>query len=191
MTRPEYFELSFQPGESYGNADPRSASTGLRIECTDGPVAILKGRIDRVDVVEEDGKKYGVVIDYKIGNVNRSIKFEDGLDLQVPLYMYALEQIFDIKPAGGFYYGIKSIRKRGIYNKELKEKITAELKDKRTLNDTVNNDGRSEEEVRNVISSTVEKVKEYISNIHQGDISFGVEHIGKCDWCPYKGICRK
>ena len=105
--------------------------------------------------------------------------------------MRALDEIFDIKPAGGFYYGIKSIRKRGIFNDGFKEKIATEIKDKRNVRDTFDGDGKSEEELRTVIAITVDKVKEYIRSIHRGDISFGEERMGKCNWCPYENICRK
>lgn len=52
--------------------------------------AVVKGKIDRVDVARDDGKAAGVV-DYKIGGV-RSKKYFDYTNLQLPLYLRAFSE---------------------------------------------------------------------------------------------------
>ena len=52
--------------------------------------AVVKGKIDRVDVARDDGKAAGVV-DYKIGGV-RSKKYFDYKNLQLPLYLRAFSE---------------------------------------------------------------------------------------------------
>jgi ATP-dependent helicase/nuclease subunit B len=189
-TTPARFELSFRPGSRSRGADPTSVTEGLALDCGENVRAILTGRIDRVDTLEQDGSTYGVVIDYKMGTVAGPISFEDGVDLQVPVYLYALDTLFDIRPAGGFYYYIKSIRKRGIYDKEFRNLISAKIKGKRTATDTYPNDGKTKEECRETIERSIDAVRTYVRSIHEGDISFGDTGGRDCDWCPYKDICR-
>lgn len=76
---------------------------------------VSAGRIDRVDVYEENGKRYLRIIDYKSGDTG--FQFEEtyyGLQLQLLLYM---EQAIllekkknrncEIVPAGAFYYNLR------------------------------------------------------------------------------------
>jgi len=57
----------------------------------DGKKIILRGKIDRVDCAEIDGKCVAVVFDYKRSSKSFSwSKFYHGLDMQLPIYMLAL-----------------------------------------------------------------------------------------------------
>jgi ATP-dependent helicase/nuclease subunit B len=77
---------------------------GLQISLEDGRLLELAGKIDRVDVMERDGKRYVKILDYKSG----ATKFDReevalGLQLQLPLYLEAaLEE--DTVPGGFFYF---------------------------------------------------------------------------------------
>ena len=125
-----------------------------------------------------------------MGSVAGALKFDDAVDLQVPVYLHALDTLFDIRPAGGFYYYIKSIRKRGIYDKQFGNLISAKIKGKQTATDTYPTDGKTEEEFRETIERTIDAVTKYVRSIHDGVISFGDTRVSNCDWCPYKDICR-
>ncbi len=60
----------------------------------------VTGSIDRVDIMEKDGKKYLRVIDYKTGQKDFKLsELFEGLNIQMMLYMMALEK------NGGDYYG--------------------------------------------------------------------------------------
>ena len=74
----------------------------------------LRGRIDRVDTYEADGKLYVKVIDYKSGKTSFDLlALYHGLQLQLVIYLNAAVEILkkkhpneEIVPAGVFYYHI-------------------------------------------------------------------------------------
>lgn len=74
----------------------------------------LRGRIDRVDTYESDGKLYVKVIDYKSGKTSFDLlALYHGLQLQLVVYLNAAVEILkkkhpaeEIVPAGVFYYHI-------------------------------------------------------------------------------------
>lgn len=82
--------------------------------CGDGTEVELRGKIDRVDAFEGDGKLYLRVIDYKTGDKTFDRKnIPLGLDLQMLLYLFSVwengEKRYgrEIVPAGVLYAGIK------------------------------------------------------------------------------------
>ncbi len=63
------------------------------IELPDGGSIEIKGAVDRVDVYEENGKKYIRVVDYKSGNKQFSLSdILYGLNLQMFIYLFTLAQ---------------------------------------------------------------------------------------------------
>ena len=78
-------------------------------------VAVGGGRIDRVDILKEDGTVYVKVIDYKTGNTSFDlVSIYHGLQMQLVVYMDAVLEVekkvhrdHQVKPAGIFYYNIK------------------------------------------------------------------------------------
>ncbi|MEG1743099.1 MAG: PD-(D/E)XK nuclease family protein, partial [Clostridia bacterium] len=66
---------------------------------------ILRGTIDRIDILEKNGKKYIRVVDYKTGAKVYSKKaVENGLDLQMFLYLFAVcNSMENSVPAGVLY----------------------------------------------------------------------------------------
>ena len=63
----------------------------------------LSGVVDRVDVSGE----YFRVVDYKSGEISRSLKkVYHGVELQLFIYLIAIEAMFGLVPAGGFYFPI-------------------------------------------------------------------------------------
>ena len=80
---------------------------GLSLE-TDAGTANIKGRIDRIDT---DGEYY-LVTDYKMKNTPVKKDIENGLDLQVPLYLLAVEKFLG-KPLGGGYFSIEKAERAG------------------------------------------------------------------------------
>ena len=73
------------------------------------------GRIDRVDVLEEDNRVLIKVIDYKTGNTSFDlVALYYGLQLQLMIYLDAAVQVEkkkypgkEVEPAGIFYYNVK------------------------------------------------------------------------------------
>lgn len=73
-----------------------------------GMTLCLNGKVDRVDLTEQDGQRYLRVVDYKTGEKRFSLgDIYYGLNLQMLLYLFALEddaaEYADAKPAGVLY----------------------------------------------------------------------------------------
>lgn len=97
------------------------------------------GRIDRLDILEDENKVYLKVIDYKSGNTSFDLTaLYYGLQLQLMIYLNAALEIEEkkhpekeIEPAGIFYYNIKDpmISEELETDREaVQEKILKELK---------------------------------------------------------------
>src|SRR5207253_3613519 len=91
--RPAYFELAF--GRASQASDPGSKTDYLKLERT-GPsapeTALVQGQIDRVDVNERE--RVAVAYDYKLSQGARLDDIETGRQVQIPIYLAALEQLF-------------------------------------------------------------------------------------------------
>ncbi|MGP1570096.1 MAG: PD-(D/E)XK nuclease family protein [Eubacteriales bacterium] len=87
----------------FGN---RQNATFPAISISGEPPIIIEGKIDRVDLLDVDGKKYCKIIDYKSGIT----KFDKddiiaGFQLQLAIYLTAASNgLKDTKPAGMFYF---------------------------------------------------------------------------------------
>lgn len=98
--RPAAVELSF---------GTRGALPPLVLPLEDGRRAIVRGRIDRIDVAESSGKRYVRIIDYKSSRHGfRLDGLVHGLDLQLALYLAALYraasgELGPVEPAGCLY----------------------------------------------------------------------------------------
>lgn len=76
--------------------------------------SINGGRIDRVDTVEEAGKVYVKIIDYKTGNMSFDLlELYHGLQMQLVVYMNSALEVQrqkhpdkEVEPAGIFYYHV-------------------------------------------------------------------------------------
>ena len=107
----------------------------------------LQGRIDRIDVCEEQDRVYVKVIDYKSGSTGFDlVAMYYGLQLQLVVYLDAAMEIErrlhpdkEIIPAGIFYYQIKDpmLEKE---TAQTPEQIWAKMKRQLRLNGLVNED---------------------------------------------------
>lgn len=85
---PEAFELPI---------GPRQEQPGLSVPLPDGHTAFLTGKIDRVDTMQTDSRRWLRVVDYKTGGKDFSLdSVFYGLDAQMLLYLFSL-----CPPAGG------------------------------------------------------------------------------------------
>ena len=125
---PDGYEISF--GEATGLHTSNIALSDL------GSMR-LRGKIDRVDLCEEEDKLYVKVIDYKTGEKAFDLgELCYGLQMQLVVYMNAALEIQQKKhpekkviPAGLFYYQMKDpmVAKPGV-NEDLNEVILKELR---------------------------------------------------------------
>lgn len=118
--RPRYNELAFG-GRSLANGerDPASVPTtfDLAVPTSAGERLVrFTGSVDRLDVLERDGQTLGIAVDYKTGKTSRyyADAMLGGTELQLRLYLLALEQIWGITPAGALYVGFGDGVRRGV-----------------------------------------------------------------------------
>lgn len=127
---PAGYEVSFENG---GNYPP------IVVEIENGRKVVLTGRIDRIDMLEKDGKTYIRIIDYKSGN--KIFKLSDvyyGLEIQLLLYLDAIMEYEgeNILPAGALYLRMDDpvIRnKKDMTDEEIREEILKSFKMKGLL----------------------------------------------------------
>lgn len=90
---------SFRPYKSelgFGHAPDASESLGpFELAMPNGQVLSFDGKIDRLDLAEIDGRKVALILDYKRTRSGASFdwcKFYHGLDVQLAIYMLAVQQ---------------------------------------------------------------------------------------------------
>lgn len=134
---PESFEVSFDFPEHLN---------AVHFQLSEEEKMHLKGRIDRIDTLNQGDKLYVKVIDYKSGNTTfQLLNIYYGLQLQLVVYMNAALEMMEkrhpgkeVVPAGVFYYHVKDpvVETQGeLSEEELKKKIFGELKLNGVLSD--------------------------------------------------------
>ncbi len=109
----------------------------IEIELPDGGKVYIEGKVDRVDLLEQDGKSYIRVVDYKTGA--KDFKLHDvlfGLNMQMLIYLLALwqkggERYGDVVPAGVLYVPVRNRVvnvSRGADEKEIEKERAKGLK---------------------------------------------------------------
>lgn len=135
---PAGFEVSFS------SIDDLKA---MKISLSEEEAIHLKGRIDRVDLYEDQEHVYVKIIDYKSGSTRFDLAaLYCGLQLQLVVYMDAVTEMEQRKnpdrkvvPAGIFYYNIKDPmveKQTGLTGEEIEVRILEQLK----MNGLVNSD---------------------------------------------------
>lgn len=99
-----------------GDFEPEAfeVDVSTRIPLKDGEAVNLRGRIDRMDVFEDEDKIYVKIMDYKSGSTSFDLALlYHGLQLQLVVYMDAALKLQESRhpgkqavPAGIFYYHI-------------------------------------------------------------------------------------
>lgn len=159
---------------------------------------ILKGFIDKVMFTKIEGVNYAVVVDYKTGSKKMSLNnINDGLNLQLPIYMYLLKEknIIDKVQFAGFYLQYIISKEdnidSGFSHDDLLRLEGYSIMDHLVLAKLdpdylyssyikglrVKNDGTfykyskvfDEKKIEEILNITDIKVKEAINNIHNGD----------------------
>jgi len=183
---PKYFEVAF--GSKVGSkrkTDPQLASEE---PITAGQVQ-LRGKVDRVDV----GENLLTIVDYKTGTRLAGRKEIDlGMSLQLPMYLYAIEQMLagdgsgPVKFAAGVYYKMKSPveAKLGIGNAEYRG--DAFESSTRSANLVA-----SESELKQVIDRAIGYVNLYVDGIARGEFPVAPKDpVEVCRYCNFQTICR-
>jgi ATP-dependent helicase/nuclease subunit B len=174
---PEFFEAGF------GRLKEERDQKIMIDELTAGEIKV-RGKIDRIDI-NPDEKNYKV-FDYKTGK-SRLNKQDiiTGLQLQLPLYLYAAKEIIkselneSYKPAGAAIYSLK-------YNSDDFGRKELKLGSKTP-------DEEITEKYEELINICLDAVNKYVNGISNGD--FRLTQLEKreekaCRFCGFKAICR-
>ena len=159
---PEHLELEFEP----------VAIDGVNV----------RGRIDRVDV--HDG--HALVRDYKRGksvDTYKAASWEDKNRFQAALYMLAVEQVLELRPAGGVYdpLGGDDRRARGLLASELSSELGS---------DFVANDLLAPDAFEARLAWARERIADTAERMRGGRLCANPD---SCAWnggCAYPSICR-
>ncbi|HXM48727.1 MAG TPA: PD-(D/E)XK nuclease family protein, partial [Pyrinomonadaceae bacterium] len=181
--RPAYFELAF--GRASQASDPSSSPDYLKVARSGAgdETALFQGQIDRVDINEREG--IAVAYDYKLSQGARLEDIETGRQVQIPIYLAALEQIFlpGYQLAGGGYYKLKSRGPRlnqGIYRIFYTD-----------CTDTTKATHVDDIEFARLRAEVQKKVWEFIDGMRGGHFKVRPSR-GKqtCKFCDYSAVCR-
>jgi ATP-dependent helicase/DNAse subunit B len=182
---PARFELAFG-GTKSAARDPYSKDEPLRLtrsEFVGEESVLISGQIDRVDIAE-DGTI--VAYDYKLSKGANRDDILSGRNLQIPIYLEALEQLFfpESEIAGGGFYTLRggtSRRNTGMYKKEFNDYLRLQAK----------NSILSESEWQKFRAEVTARIWTFIDRMRGG--SFHVDpsqgHI-TCKFCDYSAMCR-
>ncbi len=206
-----------------GGFEPKSFEVGFGVNKEYPPVIIntetgkkimLNGRIDRIDVAPLNDKEVFRIIDYKLsGKQLKLYRIKEGIDLQLALYLYAINQQQKAIPGGMYYFAtVKPII--GLSKRESDLTVDEQLHKKSQLTGfTIDDDDiKKLTDKENYEKSDVFSYKNTISN-EKMDAMF--EHMNKfieektneifslnndvypirdngntpCEYCLYKSIC--
>jgi ATP-dependent helicase/nuclease subunit B len=135
---PAGFEVSFSAIDNLA---------AMKIRLSEEEEMHLRGRIDRLDLCEDETHVYVKIIDYKSGSTRFDLAaIYYGLQLQLVVYMDAVTELEkrrfpskDVVPAGIFYYNIKDpvVDKEDV---DVPEDIDALILEQLRMNGLVNSD---------------------------------------------------
>jgi ATP-dependent helicase/DNAse subunit B len=180
---PRYLELGF------GFEDEQRAADTLVPPMDPNPPALpaldlgdglrLRGRIDRVDVGAGGGQ--GVVYDYKGRNAPPAAKWTEQGNVQVALYMRAVEELLGLEVAGGFYQPLSGadLRARGVLDGESGVEI-----------ECVRGEVREHTEVRELLREAVATAREAARQAGRGELEPRPRTCAYRGGCMYPTICR-
>lgn len=169
--RPKYFEWSFGDGET----------APLLLKADDGSEIKLRGKVDRIDVDEE--QKTYMVLDYKTGSrkiTGRDI--ERGDSLQLPLYIRAVQELLlpDYKPIGGVFFSLADMSKQ---DGMLCLDIVSDYFDFSMRSSSI----MPRAKWQALMDQSLEHVCETVTEIEAGRFS---RSEGLCShYCPYRDMC--
>jgi ATP-dependent helicase/DNAse subunit B len=181
---PAYFELAF--GYASQASDPSSTAAYLKVPRQSGSVAeaaLIQGQIDRVDVSESCESV--VAYDYKLSLGARVEDMSAGRQLQIPIYLAALEQLFlpSFELAGGGYYRLRGRGKR--LNQGLYRRMFSDCTD---VTGRVMLDDVQWQRVRKIVAA---RVWQFIDGMRAGDFRVRPSEGKKtCKFCDYAAVCR-
>ncbi len=176
---PQWLELGFglplRP-----DMDPASTTNCLELGKGQDRV-LVRGKIDRVDMAP-DGT--WAAFDYKSGQVPSYTELREGHDIQVALYLLALERVMGLarsKGAGGGYYTLQNPgRNHGLWRSDLAQRVGVSSRPENQI----------PPESWDSLLSKLERL--IITTVRQARSGyFPARPLGQCPpYCPYPSVCR-
>ena len=190
-----------------------------RLEIPLSEHATLKGFIDKILFKTFHDKTYYAVFDYKTGSATLNLDYlEDGLYLQLPLYIYLINKsnLFDKPSFVGFFYQylLQSYKDKEEQLKNLKlvgyttdDKIILSYLDEDYETDSfvkglsVKKDGElssrskilSDSELEDIMNSINKALEKSLKIIDNNDFQIAPKIINNknisCEFCPFKEVC--
>ena len=172
---PMYLELGFGFVEEERDENPGPTLPALDL----GAGLRLRGRIDRVDV--DARGMAAVVYDYKGLNVAPASKWTEQRNMQIALYMRAVEELLGLEAAGGFYQPLSGgdLRARGVLDGESGVEI-----------ECVRGEVREHGEVRELLEEAVAAAREAAAQAARGELEPRPRTCAYRGGCMYPTICR-
>ena len=185
---PKYLELGFGFGEKERGADPEPSTDSTppalpsqaQLPALDlGDGLRLRGRIDRVDIAA--GGEQGVVYDYKGRLAPPAAKWTEQGNVQVALYMRAVEELLGLEVAGGFYQPLSGsdLRARGVLDGESGVEI-----------ECVRGEVREHAEVRELLAQALATARAAAAEAGRGELEPRPRTCAYRGGCMYPTICR-
>jgi RecB family exonuclease len=160
-----HFEVGFGLGPDAQDAKSDGRDKPIVLTTPTGPIR-ARGMIDRVDVVDLDGREALLVVDYKTGTPPSAKDVERGRDVQLPLYVEAVEQLFGKPIAGGEFHAVGRDKATSF---TVWTRRAAPLAERR--------------------AAVLEAIGEYVAGMRAG--RFDALPVHECpSWCAYREICQ-
>ncbi|NSW58353.1 MAG: PD-(D/E)XK nuclease family protein [Armatimonadetes bacterium] len=135
----------------------------------------LRGRIDRVDLTEYEGRRYWVIWDYKTGTGVSANLVRAGADLQLPVYALAVRQLYPNETDDCHLWGYYRVTRPVGWTSVVM--------------------GKAGEETARMLDEIVEeakrKIAQYVADIRAGRFApVPNESLRPCRYCDFRSICR-
>lgn len=177
---PQAFEVSFGLPVAAGEVDPASIPDAVAIPLG-GETLRLRGRIDRIDVLP--GGRF-VVTDYKTGSSRPRLEdVRAGRELQLPLYIRAVETLTGMQGVAGTCY---TLRRRKVQNQPVFWDI--DLKDCFAWFPGSRRTGV--EDVRQLVETSLARVEDHLAGIRAGRFPPRSDADPCPGYCDFKTVCR-
>ena len=178
-----------------------------RIPLKDGEAVNLRGRIDRMDVFEDEDKIYVKIMDYKSGSTSFDLALlYHGLQLQLVVYMDAALKLQESRHPGkqAVPAGIlRKLRMNGLVNSSLDviRHMDREIEKESDVIPVALKDGYVQELKSSVAGGkrfahltdyVNQKLREMGEEILDGNVAVDPYKQGNrtaCDYCPYHSVC--
>lgn len=162
-------------------------------DSNNGPALRLRGKIDRVDYDPDAG--HLVVIDYKTKNAPSMNDIEEGLSLQLPLYLRIAEDLIaqhtGVRGVAAYYHTLMGKNAERTPALGAKDFLVSLLEKQPAKNSVINKHPENYEELTKAIDKTVAYAYSYVEGMTEGHFPLIREdRTSNCSYCPYRTSCR-